>query len=78
MSPKEVVTQSLEGLSETELQQVVEYVRFLRFRGRARSVPPLDDAQIAALYSEAAEEDRAMAEEGMTAYHAGLSDEDSR
>ena len=78
MSPKEVVTQALHGLSEAELQQVAEYVEFLRFRGRVRSVPLLDDTRIAALYSEAADEDRAMAEEGMTEYHAGLLAEDAR
>jgi hypothetical protein len=78
MSPKQVVTQTLEGLSDAELQQVAEYVQFLRFRMRLRSAPPLDAARIAVLYAEAADEDRAMAEEGMAEYQAGLLAEDAR
>ena len=78
MSPKEVVTQALESLSEAELRQVVEYVTFLRFRARLRSAPLLDDARIAALYAHAAEEDRALAEEGMSEYQSGLLAEDVR
>jgi len=78
MSPKETVIQALEDLNEAELRQVAEYLAFLRFRERHRAIPPLDDARIASLYAEAADEDRALAEQGMAEYQAGLLAEDAR
>jgi len=78
MSPKEVVTQALEGLSEADLEQVADYVAFVRFRQRLRATPPLSVAQTTALYAEAAEDDRALAEEGMTQYYQGLAADDQR
>jgi hypothetical protein len=71
------VTQALEALSEVELQQVVEYISFLRFRQRVVLPPIADDSQLAALYAEFAEEDRALAEEGMEEYRDRLLAEDT-
>jgi hypothetical protein len=45
MSIKERVTQALNGLSETELKQVAEFLAFLRFRARLKARPPLDETQ---------------------------------
>ena len=73
MSIKEQVNQALEGLSEAELEQVAEYLAFLKFRTRLPASPPLDTAQLAALYGEFAGEDQQLAEQGMAEYHAGLS-----
>ena len=78
MDIKERVSQELETLSEEELQQVAEYLAFLRFRARRNLSPALDLAQIAALYAEFGEEDRQLAEEGMEDYAEGLRAEDER
>jgi hypothetical protein len=75
---KEYVTQVLEGLSEDELQQVADYLAFLKFRARVCGKPHLDPIRIGALYAESAEEDLALAEEGMVDYGTGLAAEDTR
>ena len=76
MSLKEQVVQELNSLSETEIKQVAEYVTFLKFRTRITLAPTLDETKLAALYAEFAEEDRELAEEGMSAYAVGLIRED--
>jgi prephenate dehydratase len=78
MSVKGQVTQALDTLSESELQQVAEYVTFLRFRARVAPQPVVDAAQLATLYAEFADEDRALAEEGLEGYRAHLHDEDTQ
>ena len=78
MTVKEYVTQALESLSERELQQIAEYLDFLKFRARTSIIPHLDTTQIGLLYAGFAEEDHAMAEEGMPEYHVGLVKEDSQ
>ena len=78
MTIKEYVSQVLESLSEAELQQVAEYLAFLKFRARMSAMPPLDTTQIGALYTEFADEDRALAEEGIAEYSTGLLAEDAR
>jgi hypothetical protein len=77
MTIKEYVTDAIGGLDETELQEVADYVAFLRFRARTRAVPRPDDSTLAALYGECADEDRAMAEEGMADYRRSLVAEDA-
>jgi hypothetical protein len=77
MSIKEQVTQELEHLSEAELEQVDEFLQFLKFRARVRAIPA-DEADLAALYGEFAGEDREMADEGMAEYARGLIREDQR
>jgi hypothetical protein len=64
-SIKKQVAQALNSLSEAELQQVAEYVAFLRFRARVAPLPAIDETQLATLYAEFADEDRALAEEGL-------------
>jgi hypothetical protein len=77
LSIKEQVVEDLKTLSEAELKEVAEYLAFLKFRAR-RAAPTFDEAQLAALYSEFADEDRNLAEEGMTDYIEGLIEEDVR
>ena len=76
MSIKDEVNRSLDTLGEAELRQVADYVAFLKFRTRLRA-PLGDPAQWAALYAESAEEDRALAEEGIAEYQRGLLAEDA-
>ena len=77
MSIKEQVIQGLGTLSEAELVQVVEFVAFLKFRARFQPISVPDEAQLATLYAACAEEDRALAEEGMGEYVRGLCQEDA-
>ena len=77
MSIKEHVTQELDSLSEADLKQVADYVAFLKFRARVKLIPALDEIQLATLYTEFADEDRKLAEEGMSAYAEGLAKEDT-
>jgi hypothetical protein len=78
MSIKERVTHELDKLSEAELIQVAEYVAFLKFQARVKRIPSLDETQLEALYKEFAEEDRRLAEEGISDYAKGLAREDTQ
>jgi hypothetical protein len=72
MSIKEQVVQKLDSLSESELKQVADYVAFLKFQARIKPLSELNEKQLAALYAEFADEDRELAEEGMSDYIEGL------
>lgn len=76
MTIKEQVLRRLDTLSEAELIQVSEFMAFLKFRTRLQRMPTLTEAQLATLYAACTEEDRALAEEGMTEYAHGLCQED--
>jgi len=78
MTVKEYVTQVVESLSEAELQQVAEYLAFLKFRARVSAAPRLTAAQMGTLYAEFADEDHQLAEAGLAEYKAGLTAEDAR
>jgi hypothetical protein len=77
LSIKEQVVEELKTLTEAELLEVAEYLAFLRFRAR-HAAPEFDQAQVAALYAEFADEDRNLAEEGMANYAESLLEEDVR
>ena len=77
MSTKEQVVEQIEMLNEAELKEVAGYLAFLKFRAR-NTTPALDEAQLAALYAEFADEDRNLAEAGMAEYVEGLSEEDAK
>jgi len=66
MPVKEQVTQTLESLSEAELEQVAAYLAALKSQPQ----------QLAARYSQFAQDDRRLAEAGMAEYQAGLLTED--
>lgn len=78
LSVKEHVARSIEQLSEAELQMVADYLAFLKFRAHAHAAAELNDTQLAQLYAESAEDDRALAAEGMADYIVGLQKEDVR
>ena len=75
MSTKEQVLEEIETLSEAEIKAVAEYLAFLKYRSQNKS-HVVDESQLAALYAEFAEEDRNLAEEGMSDYAEGLMKED--
>ncbi|MDA1189988.1 MAG: hypothetical protein O2854_10005 [Chloroflexi bacterium] len=75
---KEKLLDELETLSEEELEQLTEFVEFLKFQGRRRYAPEINEAELAALYAEFAAEDRDLAEAGMADYARGLKQEDVR
>ncbi|HXI25702.1 MAG TPA: hypothetical protein VNG71_17680 [Pyrinomonadaceae bacterium] len=67
--------ESFEHLSGSEKREVAsEIIR----RTLASKLNELDDAQLAALYAEFADDDRALAEEGFKDYERGLVGEDAR
>lgn len=76
MPTKEQVLEEIEALSEAEIEEVAEYLAFLKHRSRVKP-QDVDESRLAALYAEFAEEDRSLAEEGMTDYSEGLAKEDA-
>lgn len=74
MSLKEFVTHEVATLGENELQAVAEYVAFLKFRARTS----LDEARLAALYSEFEQEDHELANAGIEDYDHALVREDAQ
>ena len=73
MSLKEFVAHEVETLQESELKAVAEYVSFLKFRARTSA----DEARLSALYAEFEQEDRDLAEAGLSDYASALSREDA-
>jgi hypothetical protein len=70
---QETLKQDLEHLNRHQLQQVADFIAFLKFRDRTRrTIEPHEFAAIA----EFAEDDRAMAEAGMEDYATSLAQED--
>lgn len=78
MSIKQQVTRELDNLTEVELQQLAEYLAFVKFRSRLYPTAPLNASQLATLYAECAEEDRSLAEAGMADYGRSLLREDTK
>lgn len=73
------VIRALQGLSEAQLLKVEDYIAFLKWQERRKELARLeaiDDKALGKLYAQFAEEDRAMAEEGMADYLRGLERED--
>ena len=77
ISTREKVVTSLSDLTEAQLRRVAEYLEFLKFRERRKNDSQLDDAELEALYAEFADEDRELAENGLTEYAANLEREDA-
>jgi hypothetical protein len=67
--------QDLDQLNHSQLQKVADFIDFLKFHDQRRRVV-LDPTQLAAMFAEFAEEDRALAEAGMSDYAAMLHQED--
>ncbi len=74
---REALKQDLDQLTNEQLQQVADFIAFLKFRDKRRRIA-LDPAQLASLAAEFAEEDRMLAETGMDDYVAMLAQEDQQ
>lgn len=74
----EALKQDLDRLTHNQLQQVADFIAFLKFCNQRRHRVVLDPMQLANLFSEFADEDRAFAEEGMNDYAVMLHQEDQR
>jgi hypothetical protein len=72
----EALKQDLDGLTHKQLQQVADFIDFLKFRNQRRHRVISEPTQMAALFTEFAEEDRALAEAGMGDYAVMLQQED--
>lgn len=70
MITKEEIVRTVDELSQSELEQLAQYLAFIRYQSRIATIPSFDESQLAALYAECAEEDRVLAEEGMSDYAA--------
>lgn len=70
----ESLKRDLEKLTDKQLQQVSEFIAFLKFQEKRRPMK-LDPTALSAL-AEFAEEDRTLAEEGINDYAAILAQED--
>ncbi|MCP3963923.1 MAG: hypothetical protein GY719_39305 [bacterium] len=77
MSYKQQVIQGLDGLDETDLRRVTEYLAFLQYRGRQQDTASSEIAETAAVYSTFDNEDRRLAEEGLAEYADSLAAEDA-
>ncbi|MEM8723061.1 MAG: hypothetical protein AAGE84_27885 [Cyanobacteria bacterium P01_G01_bin.39] len=71
----EAIKQDIEKLSVEQLQQVADFIAFLKFQDKYR-VGAIDPSQLASLATEFAEEDKALAEAGMSDYAVMLDSED--
>ncbi|HUK91753.1 MAG TPA: hypothetical protein VLZ81_15220 [Blastocatellia bacterium] len=76
MSIREEIIKQVGELTEDQLDEVADYLSFVRFRARTRPLVEFDERQLGALYAEFADEDRQLAEEGMADYTESLSRED--
>jgi light-regulated signal transduction histidine kinase (bacteriophytochrome) len=74
----EALKQNLDQLTQNELQQVADFIAFLKFRNQRQHRVVLDPTQLATLFTEFADEDSAFAEEGMSDYAVMLHQEDQQ
>ena len=71
----EIIKQDLDELTTDQLQQVMDFIAFLKFQSKRRHLL-LNPEQLAPLATEFADEDRALAEAGMSDYADMLRQED--
>jgi hypothetical protein len=65
---KDLIPQELEKLDLQQLKKVFEFIAFLKFRARLVTILAVEESNLATLYSEFAQEDRQLAELGMSEY----------
>ncbi|MDJ0728976.1 MAG: hypothetical protein QNJ33_03190 [Crocosphaera sp.] len=75
MNAKEQINQQLNQLNEDQLNQVADFITFLKFREKSIK-PNLNTEKIEKLYQDFSDEDRQLAEEGINEYADLLIQED--
>ncbi len=75
LATSESLKQDIEKLTDEQLQQVAEFIAFLRFQEKRKRIT-LDPVLLAPLATEFAEEDRELAESGIGDYSDMLAQED--
>lgn len=78
MTLREQIGHELDELTELQLRRVAEYVALLKSHSGRVVESVSDEAQLRALYAEFADEDRLLAEAGMSDYSQGLAREDQQ
>jgi hypothetical protein len=73
---KERLIHELDELKETDLEKVVEYIKFLKVKHIFMPLRNIEEKDYASLYTEFEEEDKMLAEEGMAEYSNQLEKED--
>lgn len=76
MIVKEHLIKEIHRLNEEQLQELEDFLFFLKFRSKISRPSEIQEKEIARLYSDSTEEDRIMSEEGMDDYLSGLLKED--
>jgi hypothetical protein len=71
----QALKQDLDQLTNDQLQQVADFIAFLKFQDKRRRII-LDPSQLVSLATDFAEEDRIFAETGMDDYAAMLAQEE--
>jgi len=77
ISTKEKVVTRLAELNDAQIQTVAEFLEFLKFLERRKFETQFDDVELEALYGEFADEDRELAEVGLSEYAVNLEREDA-
>jgi len=72
---KEYLKQELDQFNDQQLKQVADFIAFIKFQTRF-SQPTADISQFANLYQEFAQEDRELAEVGISEYAELLNSKD--
>ena len=72
---KESIKQELDHFNDEQLKQVADFIAFIKFQMRF-SQQKIDVSQFADLYQEFAQEDRELAEAGISEYAELLNNED--
>ncbi len=75
---KERVTQDIAKLNESQLQQIAEFLEFLKFRENPKHLRAFDESEIAKLYQEFGEEDRELSENNLSDFVENLKFEDTK
>ena len=51
MITKEEIVQTVDGVSQSELEQLAQFLAFIKYQSRITTIPSFDESQLAALYA---------------------------
>ncbi len=74
---KEAIKRDIDRFNDQQLKQIADFIAFIKFQTRF-SQSTTDISQFANLYQEFAEEDRQLAETGISEYASLLNSEDTQ